>query len=786
MNADALIGMELGTCTLQKILGQGGMGAVYLAQQTRPRRQVAVKVLLPTVALTPHQQAAFLERFRRETDAAASLEHPNILPVYEYGERNGLAYLVVPYVSGGTLRDIMEQQPQLPLAQILYYLDQLAAALDFAHERGVIHRDIKPANILMMPNGRLLLTDFGLVKIVSDGRSEYSRITGAGAPIGTPDYMAPEQVIGNTVDGRADLYSVGVVIYQMVTGRTPFQGQTPMHVAAQHLQSPPPAPRLFRPDLPLAVEQIILRAMEKQPGRRFANIQECAGAFRMALEASNEPGIAWSGLSGGMPALDTPAKVKSFKPGGLFDPSWQTGGIHKLASPTAGSQAVQATGAPNTNVLRPVAQVAQAAQANPPHAGGLLSRTGMFPKVGETGQLANLASNNHPPSIPHINLPTSTEGRLPGARPMVALPPDSAQNTNAGRLAPPAPVVMQAQPPMGAGQLPFSQPQHTTAGMKVLDQEQRQHTGNTMKLTGPARVVQVPVVGQPGVYVTGLLPGTPTTQGLPTPQHEQDTKGKTQKRRIRALVTFAVVLLLLGSGLLLFRNRLDQFAHLPGNTAKTVAGTPDLQATTTAQAQATVEANIILSDPLNQNIHNWPVNGDEFFSGNAYHIFNNQSSGGLAVILAQNSFTSPNAFSLTMWEVKGNDNSPNNSFGMILRFSQGTKSNKPVTTFYSFEVVNQKGGEYRFYKYDNSQGTPDKYWTQIWQQPFGHEFHEGQGASNSNTISIGQNGNHFSFIVNGKTVGSITDNSFKSGTVGMFVNLKGTEVAFSNMLIAHH
>src|SRR5579885_1664245 len=199
MNAEALIGTALGTCTLQQLIGQGGMGAVYLAQQSRPRRQVAVKVLMPMTPLAPNQLAAFLERFRRETDAAASLEHPNIVPVHEYGEQDGLAYLVMPYISGGTLRDEMEREGQLPLAKAVNYLEQLASALDFAHERGVIHRDIKPANILMTPTGRLLLTDFGLVKVVSDGQTPQIRLTGAGAPVGTPDYMAPEQVIGEGV-----------------------------------------------------------------------------------------------------------------------------------------------------------------------------------------------------------------------------------------------------------------------------------------------------------------------------------------------------------------------------------------------------------------------------------------------------------------------------------------------------------------------------------------------------------------------------------------------------------
>src|SRR5437764_6831138 len=231
MNAEALIGKALGTCTLQEVIGQGGMGAVFLAQQARPRRQVAVKVLLPAASLTAHQRAAFLERFRRETDAAASLEHPNIVPVHEYGEQDGLAYLVMPYISGGTLRDLMEREGALALPKVVSYLEQVAAALDFAHERGIIHRDIKPANILLTPNGRALLTDFGLVKIVSEGpegQDVQVRLTGPGAPVGTPDYMAPEQVLGEEVDGRADLYSLAVILYQMVTGIAPFQGVTPL------------------------------------------------------------------------------------------------------------------------------------------------------------------------------------------------------------------------------------------------------------------------------------------------------------------------------------------------------------------------------------------------------------------------------------------------------------------------------------------------------------------------------------------------------------------------------
>ena len=283
MNAETLIGTVLGTCTLQKLIGQGGMGAVFLAQQSRPKRQVAVKVLLPMIPLNPDQLAAFLERFRRETDAAAALEHPNIIPVHEYGESNGLAYLVMPYISGGTLRDVLEREGPLPLAKAANYLEQLAAAIDAAHDRGVIHRDIKPANIMVTSEGRLLLGDFGLVKIIAEGQSAMVRLTGAGAPVGTPDYMAPEQVIGDNVDTRADLYSLGILLFQMVTGTTPFRGETPMQIAAQHLRLPPPSPLMLRPDLPLRAERVIQRAMAKKPADRYLHANDLANAFRQAL-----------------------------------------------------------------------------------------------------------------------------------------------------------------------------------------------------------------------------------------------------------------------------------------------------------------------------------------------------------------------------------------------------------------------------------------------------------------------------------------------------------------------
>ncbi len=406
MNAEALIGTVLGTCTLQKLVGQGGMGAVFLAQQSRPKRQVAVKVLLPMRPLSPNQLAAFLERFRRETDAAASMEHPNIMPVHEYGEREGLAYLVMPYVSGGTLRDELERCGPLPLETVASYLEQIAAAIDFAHEHGVIHRDIKPANIMVTPEGRLLLGDFGLVKIVADGQVPQVRITGVGAPVGTPDYMSPEQVIGEEVDVRADLYSLGVVLYQMVTGTTPFRGETPMQIAAQHLQVPPPSAQMMRPDLPIKAEQVLQRALAKRPADRYMSAQDLSDGFRSALLQSGIELKASYYTNNGILGGSTSGRFAV--PKGQFDPMRQTASsIPKVSKPvsalhntdrqSAMRKDAPTLPAPPLNIdpprlsgghrtgKSPVANADCSVRSDVSQkdaGGGLLSRTGKFPMVG--------------------------------------------------------------------------------------------------------------------------------------------------------------------------------------------------------------------------------------------------------------------------------------------------------------------------------------------------------------------------------------------------------------------
>jgi serine/threonine protein kinase len=768
MNADALIGTVLGTCTLQKLIGQGGMGAVFLAQQSRPRRQVAVKVLLPMTPLSPNQLVAFLERFRRETDAAASLEHPNITPVHEYGEQDGLAYLVMPYVSGGTLRDELEREGPLSLGKVANYLEQMAAALDFAHDHGVIHRDIKPANILKTQEGRLLLTDFGLVKIVTSDASLQVRLTGAGAPVGTPDYMAPEQVIGEEVDARADLYSLGVILYQMVTGTTPFQGETPMQIAAQHLQAPPPAPQLFRPDLPKAVEQVILRALAKRPSDRYRRAEDLSSAFNAALASV--------GIRVETNLIQGTAKFKAatgrfMTPRGLFDPSWQTA----APSTQLGQVADMATDSPATGAM-PAAGGGQSMKlpaAN--QGGGLLSRS-------MAGMPSMTGSSVPTPSV-NVPRPTGGSGLLSRTGKFPLVGSSTGQFSTAAMNN--ALTSSATQPATEAGQMAmWDMADAPSAPVQAV-----QTDSDPAKLTGPVKVLQLPVAGQPGHYVTGILPVTPQEESVPT-------GGKTRKNAKKGLkpwmtvVLVALVLIFIaavsGGAFLVLRNRLPLPIGTGLPTTTKSASTPDGKTSAQMQMTATATANIVLSDPLDHNIHNWLTNPPDVyaFKDGAYHI-TDKGDNGRATVLQAEPVDGPLGYTLTMEQVKGTT-SDTNSFGMLFRFSQKTQAGKTVTTFYSFEVVNTKGGSYQFWSYNDADAKATSPWKKIWTQPFGKEFHQGQGEQATNTFKIFMNGNQFTFTVNGKAIKTVQDNTLKNGQVGMIVNQNGTEVAFKNLLLTRN
>ncbi|MCB0155053.1 MAG: SUMF1/EgtB/PvdO family nonheme iron enzyme, partial [Anaerolineae bacterium] len=273
----------LGQYQLLEPIGKGGMGQVYKAYQPTLDRHVAIKVLSPHLAHTPD----FLTRFEREAKTIAKLRHRNILTIFDYGHQDELCYLVMEYVPRGTLRERLGW-PQ-DLGYTVSLISQLGAALEHAHRAGIVHRDIKPANILVAEEDWFLLSDFGLVKMVE----ESGPITVSGASLGTPHYMSPEQAQGLAVDPRSDLYSLGLVLYEAVTGQMPFDVDSPVVVLMKHISEPIAPPRTLRSDMPEAMEQVILKALAKSPDERYPSMAQFVAALQAAYAPS--PGQAIAG-----------------------------------------------------------------------------------------------------------------------------------------------------------------------------------------------------------------------------------------------------------------------------------------------------------------------------------------------------------------------------------------------------------------------------------------------------------------------------------------------------------
>lgn len=276
--SSSLVGRTLGQYQILQELGRGGMATVYKAYQPSLGRYVAIKVLPPYHA----EAETFIARFIREARAVARLEHPHILPIYDFGREGDLSYIVTKYVEGGTLKDQLGQPFDLRRAASI--ISQVASALDYAHDQGIVHRDVKPSNILLDRDEWVLLTDFGLAKMA--GAS--ARITGSGVGIGTPAYMSPEQGQGLDVDRRSDVYSLGVILYEMLTGRTPYEANSPLSVMVQHITKPLPSPREVNPNIPVAVERVILKALVKDPAYRYTRAGDLAAALEDAVAKSEE------------------------------------------------------------------------------------------------------------------------------------------------------------------------------------------------------------------------------------------------------------------------------------------------------------------------------------------------------------------------------------------------------------------------------------------------------------------------------------------------------------------
>jgi eukaryotic-like serine/threonine-protein kinase len=263
--SDTLIGSVFdGRYRIERKLGAGGMADVYLAEDQELGRRVAIKILNDRHAADD----SFIERFRREAKNAAGLSHPNIVSIYDRGEAEGTYYIAMEYLEGRSLKELIVGRGPAPIKVTIDYARQILAAVGFAHKHGIVHRDIKPHNVLVGPEGRLKVTDFGIA------RSGASQMTEVGSIIGTAQYLSPEQARGAQVDQTSDLYSVGVVLYEMLTGQVPFTGDTPLEIAMKHLSEVPKPPSELRPEVPHDLDSVVLRALAKDPSERYQSAEE--------------------------------------------------------------------------------------------------------------------------------------------------------------------------------------------------------------------------------------------------------------------------------------------------------------------------------------------------------------------------------------------------------------------------------------------------------------------------------------------------------------------------------
>jgi serine/threonine-protein kinase len=255
-----------GRYELTHLVARGGMAQVYRAVDRQLDRPVALKVLFPELSV----DRAFVERFRREAQAAANLSHPNIVPVFDWGEDDGAYFIVMEYVEGRPLSAVLRDPERLPPRQIATIGASVASALAFAHRHNVVHRDVKPGNVLITPEGEVKVTDFGIARAVNTEES----LTQTGAVMGTAAYFSPEQAEGKVVDARSDIYSLGVVLYEMCVGRPPFTGESPVAVASKHVRDAPVLPRAVNPTVPVALEAVVMKALAKNPDDRYGSAEE--------------------------------------------------------------------------------------------------------------------------------------------------------------------------------------------------------------------------------------------------------------------------------------------------------------------------------------------------------------------------------------------------------------------------------------------------------------------------------------------------------------------------------
>jgi serine/threonine-protein kinase len=357
---DPMIGRTIGKYRIVEHLGRGGMAEVYKAYQPNLERYVAIKMMHAFLA----DEKEFLSRFEREAKVVATLRHPNIVQVYDFDADGGLTYMVMEFISGQTLKSRMQeleaQGQWLGREDAARVILALSSALKYAHERGMVHRDVKPANVMITLEGQVILTDFGIAKIVST-----SNLTASGAMVGTPSYMAPEQGMGQPGDERSDIYSLGVMLYQLVLGRLPYDADTPLAVVLKHINEPLPLPKALNPDISDELNAVILKSLEKDPHDRYQKVADLAADLRAAMGLS--PDDSQVNAAKGVAGTLAGATLVGHVAGGVTPlptsatPPPERSGTQVAAPKTVVAGAV--IGVPSTVVLKPGAAASAAGAA---------------------------------------------------------------------------------------------------------------------------------------------------------------------------------------------------------------------------------------------------------------------------------------------------------------------------------------------------------------------------------------------------------------------------------------